>query len=283
MTWLLITMFLWAVTAMVAYWFFFTPVSTWLDKFLERHAAVIGPFFFDPPAEAATARTKRALYIVEVILFGVGLLVSRHPLFGAWAAGMGLFGIRYYGHYLRRRAADRFDDQLVDVAMAFRNSLKAGLSIPQTMQMIASDFAPPAADQFRMAVREIQVGASIEESLRHLVERVPNADLRMMVGSIEVLRQTGGNMVETFEGVAETIKNRKKVEGKIKSLTAQGKFQTILLCAMPFVMLLILYVMNREYVTPLFTSFLGWLILSVVVLLVVTGYVIIDKITSIEV
>jgi tight adherence protein B len=132
-------------------------------------------------------------------------------------------------------------------------------------------------------VREIQVGASIEEALHHLVERVPNADLKMMVGSVEILRQTGGNMVETFEGVAETLKNRKKVEGKIKTLTAQGRYQTLMLCAMPFVMLLILYVMNRDYVQPLFTTFLGWLILSVVVLLVVTGYVIINKITHIEV
>jgi tight adherence protein B len=281
--WLGITLLLWAATAVVAYWFFYTPASAWLDEFNERHAATIGPFIFDaPPAEAAV-RTKPILYGVEAASFLIGLLISAHPLFGFWALGMGLFGIRYFGMYLRQRAADRFDDQLVDVAMAFRNSLKAGLSLPQTMQMIATDFTPPASDQFRMAVREIQVGASIEEALHHLVERVPNADLRMMVGSVEILRQTGGNMVETFEGVAETLKNRKKVEGKIKTLTAQGRYQTLMLCAMPFVMLLILYVMNRDYVQPLFTTFLGWLILSVVVLLVVTGYVIINKITHIEV
>jgi len=283
MLWLGITLLLWAATAMVAYWFFFTPASQWLDNFNEHHASVIGPFFNDPPIEVATAKTKRALYMVEAGAFAVGLLVSQHPLFGFWALGLTLIGIRYFGKFLRQRAAERFDDQLVDVAMAFRNSLKAGLTLPQTMQMIATDFTPPASDQFRMCVREIQVGASIEEALQHLVERVPNADLRMMVGSVEILRQTGGNMVETFEGVAETLKNRKKVEGKIKTLTAQGRYQTLMLCAMPFVMLLILYAMNREYVRPLFSTFLGWLLLSLVVLLVVTGYIIINKITHIEV
>ena len=119
--------------------------------------------------------------------------------------------------------------------------------------------------------------------MHHLVERVPNNDLKMMVDSIDILRQTGGNMVETFEGVAETLKNRKKVEGKIKTLTAQGRYQTIMLCAMPFVMLLILYFLNREYVQPFFSTFLGWLLLSVVVLLVVTGWVIINKLIAIEV
>lgn len=283
MLWLAITILLWAATAIVAYWFFYTPAAQWLDNFNEHNAAVIGPFFNDPPAEVATAKTKRALYVIEAAAFVIGLLVSQHPLFGFWALGLTLIGIRYYGKFLRQRAAERFDDQLVDVAMAFRNSLKAGLTLPQTMQMIASDFTPPASDQFRMCVREIQVGASIEEALQHLVERVPNADLRMMVGSVEILRQTGGNMVETFEGVAETLKNRKKVEGKIKTLTAQGRYQTLMLCAMPFVMLMILYAMNREYVRPLFSTFLGWLLLSVVVLLVVTGYIIINKITHIEV
>jgi Flp pilus assembly protein TadB len=276
-------MLFWGVTAVVAYWWFYEPAWGWLNRFNETQASVIGPLVLNERKEIAVPKTKRALLWVEGTLFVLALLVSKHPLFGFWAVGMGLFGIRYFGKFAQERAASRFDDQLVDVAFAFRNSLKAGLGLQQTMQMIANDFRPPASDQFRMVVREIQVGASIEEGLHHLVERVPNNDLKMMVDSIDILRQTGGNMVETFEGVAETLKNRKKVEGKIKTLTAQGRYQTIMLCAMPFVMLLILYFLNREYVQPFFSTFLGWLMLSVVVLLVVTGWVIINKLIAIEV
>lgn len=283
MTYLVLALFFWAATAVAAYWWFYQPGSAWLDRFNQTQAAVIGPHLSSEVKAVAIAKTKRTLYIVEGILFVVALLVSEHPLFGFWAVGIGLFLIRYFGKWVQERAASQFDDQLVDVAFAFRNSLKAGLSLNQTMQLISTDFRPPASDQFRMVVREIQVGASIEEALHHLVERVPNNDLKMMVDSIDILRQTGGNMVETFEGVAETLKNRKKVEGKIKSLTAQGRFQTIMLCAMPFVMLLILYFLNREYVQPFFSTFLGWLLLSVVVLLVVTGWVIINKLIAIEV
>lgn len=283
MVYLILTLFFWAATAVALYWFFYTPVSAWIDGFNERHAAIIGPFFVDETPAVATQKMKRVLYGIEIALFVIGFAVSNHPLFGFWAVGLGLFAIRYFARYLRIRAAERFDDQLVDVAFAFRNSLKAGLTLPQAVQVVANDFTPPASDQFRIVGRELQIGASIEEALGHLVERVPNPDLKIMVDSVEVLRQTGGNMIETFDGVAETLKNRKKVEAKIKTLTAQGRYQTMMLCAMPFVMLLILYFMNREYVQPLFSTFLGWLLLSLMVVLVVTGYVIINKITAIEV
>lgn len=283
MIWYGVTLGFWALTAAVAYWFFFTPVSSWLDRFNEKQAKAMAPHLSDRPLEEATPRMKKILFWIEAGSFVLGFSVSQHPLFGFWAAGMTLFAIHYLAKVVRARAAERFDDQLVDVAFAFRNSLKAGLGLPQTMQMIANDFSPPAAEQFRIAVREIQLGASIEDALHHLVERVPNADLRMMVDSIDILRQTGGNMVETFEGVAETLKNRKKVEGKIKTITAQGRYQTMMLCAMPFVMLLILYFMQKSYIEPLFTTFLGWVLLSLVVLLVGTGWVVINKITAIEV
>lgn len=283
MTWLLVAALFWALTAVALYWFFYERGSQWLLDFNERHSITIARFLLHEREDTGGPRVRRVLVAIEITLFAVGLAVSRHPLFGLWALGLGLFGIRYFGEFLKTRATERFDDQMVDIAFAFRNSLKAGMSLQQTMQMISTDFQPPASEQFRMATREIQVGASIEEALHHLVERVPNRDLKMMVGSIEILRQTGGNMVETFEGVAETLKNRKRVEGKIKTLTAQGRYQTIMLCAMPFVMLLILYFMNRSYVEILFSTFLGWCVLSLVVLLVATGWVVIRKITTIEV
>ena len=104
-----------------------------------------------------------------------------------------------------------------------------------------------------------------------------------MVNAIEILGQTGGNMVETFENITETLKSRKRVEGKIKTLTAQGRMQAIILCAMPFVMALLLYFLNRPYIEPLFTTLLGNVLLTIVLLLVSSGWVIINKIITIEV
>jgi tight adherence protein B len=157
------------------------------------------------------------------------------------------------------------------------------MTLQQAMGLVATEFQPPASEQFQIALREVQLGASVEEALRHIEERMPNADLKIIVNAVEILRQTGGNMIETFENVTETLKNRKRVEGKIKSLTAQGRMGAIILCAMPFVMALMLYFLNRSYIEPLFTTLLGNIILTIVLLLVSTGWVVIQKIISIEV
>ena len=94
LTYLVLALVFWAVTAVVAYWWFYTPASAWVEKYNQAQAELIGPLLSREPAAIAVSRTKRALYIVEISLFVVGLLVSKHPLFGLWALGVGLFGIR---------------------------------------------------------------------------------------------------------------------------------------------------------------------------------------------
>ena len=209
--------------------------------------------------------------------------MAGHVFFGFWGVGFALFAIQYVAKLLHMREIEKFDSQMLDITYAFKNSLKAGMTLQQAMQLIANEFSAPASEEFKVALREIHLGASIEETLSHLQERMPNSELNIMVNAIEILRQTGGNMVETFETLAETLKNRKRVEGKIKTLTAQGRMQGIILCVMPFAMLFILYFLNRDYVTPLLSTALGWVILTVVVMLVSLGWFLITKVIAIEV
>jgi len=180
MIYLSVTMLLWAATAVAAYWWFYEPAREWLNGFNDAQAAIIGPQVSREIRDVAVAKTRRVLLWIEAGVFILALLISAHPLFGFWALGLGLFLIRYFGKYAQERSASRFDDQLVDVAFAFRNSLKAGLSLQQTMQMIAADFRPPASDQFRMAIREIQVGASIEEAVIGVIMLENAAMVQMM-------------------------------------------------------------------------------------------------------
>ncbi|HVT45090.1 MAG TPA: type II secretion system F family protein [Thermoanaerobaculia bacterium] len=282
MTYYILAIVFWAATGAALSMLFYEPGRNWLHDYNTRYAEKLAPHFRgsgppDPP------RIRRRLYVIELLAFVAGAVLTYQPIFGFWTAGFALYGISYISKLLHLKGLERFDNQMLDVTYAFKNSLKAGMSLQQAMQLIASDFANPAADQFRIVLREIQLGASIEEGLQHLEERMPNTDLKMMVNSIEILRQTGGNMVETFETLAETLKNRKKVEGKIKTLTAQGRIQAIFLCAMPFVMALILYFLSYDYIAPLFKPVLGWVILSIVIGLVSAGWIIIQKVIAIEV
>lgn len=277
------TVFLWFLTGA---WFALAILPwalEWIRGYNKRYAVRLAHFFRDEKNVADPARIRRFLVLGEVGGFVGGTVLSMNPIFGLWGLGFAIFAVQYVAKLLEMRDLEKFDGQMLDVVQTMKNSLKAGMTLQQAMQMIATEFQEPAREQFSVALREIQIGASIEEALHHLEERVPNSELKMMVNAIEILRQTGGNMVETFDTLAETLKNRKRVEGKIKSLTAQGRIQAIILCAMPFVMALILYFLSREYIQPLFNTILGWVILTIVLMLVSTGWVIIKKVITIEV
>jgi tight adherence protein B len=281
--WLLAILF-WFLTGLVFALFFFEPARNWLKSFNTRYAERYARYFRREDGKPRDAlQMKRRLIWFEIGAVIIGTLLFKNPLFGFWAFGFTLFGIYYLGKLLHKRELDKFDEQMVDITYAMKNALKAGMTLQQAMALVATEFQPPASEQFQIALREVQLGASIDDSLKHLEERVPNADLKIIVNAVEILRQTGGNMIETFENVTETLKNRKRVEGKIKSITAQGRMGAIILCAMPFVMALLLYFLSREYISPLFTTLLGNIILTIVLLLVSTGWIMIQKIISIEV
>ena len=283
MAFLLLAIFGWFVFGVLMVLFFGEALKTKFIDFNQKYAELYAHYFRKEGVSRDVGKMRRFLVTLEIGGTIIGGLLFLNPVFSVWAFGFILFGIAYFSKLLQRREVENFDGQMVDITYAMKNSLKSGMTLQQSIQMIATDFRPPAAEQFSIVQREIQLGASVEEALRHLEERMPNAELKIMVNAVEILRQTGGNMIETFESVTETLKNRKRVEGKIKTLTAQGKMGAIILCAMPFVMALLLYFLNRGYVEPLFTTLLGNIILTIVLLLVSTGWIIIQKIISIEV
>jgi Flp pilus assembly protein TadB len=282
MSYLIIAIALWFLTGFFVTLFFgqtiLAKVRAFNDRYAKRYAHLSRNSTVQKPE-----KIRRWMVRTEFGAFIFGTLLFLNPIFGLWMLGFVIFCIFYFARLLEQRERDRFDDQMVDVTYTFRNALKAGLTLQQAMEIVATDLRPPASEQFAIALREIQVGATVEEALRHIEERVNNAELKIMVNAVEILRQTGGNMIETFESVTETLKARKRVEGKIKTMTAQGRMGALILCAMPFGMLGILYVLNRAYVEPLFTTILGNLLLTLVVFLVATGWVLIKKIITIEV
>jgi tight adherence protein B len=283
MTLMWVALFFWFLTGVVFVLFFFDPVKKWWYTFHTKYAEKYAVHFRSEGKPPNPERFRKLFLTLEVGAFVIGFLMFRNPIFGMWTLGFIFFSITYFAKLLHQRELDRFDDQMVDITYAMKNSLKAGMTLQQAMQLIATEFKPPASEQFKIAIREVQLGASIEDALKHLEERVNNEDFRIVVNAVEILRQTGGNMVETFENVTDTLKTRKRVEGKIKSLTAQGRMGAIILCAMPFIMALLLYFLSRDYIEPLFTTLLGNIILTIALLLVSTGWVLIQKIISIEV
>ena len=185
--------------------------------------------------------------------------------------------------WMRGRRLKRFGFQLVDALANVSNSLKAGFSLPQAFQLLQDEMPDPISQEFRMVNQELRLGVSMDVVLSNLVQRVGSSDIDLVSTAISISREVGGNLTEVFDNIANTIRERHKMEGKIQALTAQGKAQAFIICVLPFVMLLMLNYTNPEMVRPMFERPLGWLILGLIAVLEIFGIIIIRKIVSIDV
>ena len=249
-------------------------VASYADWIVERAAEMFEPI-----------EHRRAQWIVAGATLGAGVLgfalggVILCPVF----AIAGYLAPAGWMRYRATQRLKRLDDQLVDGFILMANGMKSGLTLLQAIELAAGELPRPAADEFGVLLKEIRLGTSIDDALLAMAGRLPLPDLEIAVHSILTLRQSGGNLSETFMTVANTIVDRKKVEGKIQSLTAQGLYQGYAVAAMPFVFAALLNFMDPEFMDPLFSTGLGWLICAVIILLDVAGFWMVLKIVKVDV
>jgi tight adherence protein B len=190
---------------------------------------------------------------------------------------------KYLFAYLYEKRCNEFVNQMVDATTILANGVRAGLSVTQAMDRVAKNLKNPISQEFRLVLSQNQLGRPIEECLNELGERIPRADLQMFVTSVNILKETGGNMAETFQTINSTIRERQKIEKKIEALTAQGLMQGIIISMVPFILLVVFWFADPNYVKPMFTTTLGWVFLMIVVALQVIGGFMIKKIITIKV
>ena len=174
-------------------------------------------------------------------------------------------------------------DQMVEALTIMCNSLKVGLSLSQAMSRVVKGYPGALAKEFGLVLNKTELGQHLEEALEEMAGRVQKPDVDMLVGTINILKETGGNLAETFFVVAETMRERQKMQKKIKALTAQGMMQAKIMSALPFIMIGIFYVMDKAYISPLLTKPLGWACLFVVLVLVLIGGFLMKKMVEIKV
>jgi tight adherence protein B len=174
----------------------------------------------------------------------------------------------------------RFEDQLLDALAFMSNGLRSGLSLIQTMEMVAEELSNPISQEFGLVLSEQRVGVPFEEALLNLEERIGSEDAQIMVTSINILRQSGGNLSETFQTISYTIRERKKVKGKIKTMTAQGVAQAAIITVMPFALAAVLWMFDHELVERMWSTWLGWVFIFFLLFLQTIGALIMRKIAK---
>lgn len=175
------------------------------------------------------------------------------------------------------------NDQLSDAIVLISNSLKAGYSFLQTVEMVSKEMTPPISEEFAQLQKEVNLGYTTEQALENIIKRVDSDDLSLVITAVLTQRQIGGNLAEILDNISGTIRDRLKIKGEIRTLTAQGKASGTVISLVPVGLGIMMEVTNPEYIGLLFTHTLGWAILAVAVIMQAVGIYSISKIIKIEV
>jgi len=225
-----------------------------------------------------------AATIILVVFAGAASYVLRRDIIvtaGAMLAGF--FAPRFYIRLLRGRRLTAFNDQLADTINLMVNGIRAGFSILQAMEAVSREMGPPISIEFGRVVQEVQLGLQLEQALDNMLRRVPSEDLDMMITAINVQREVGGNLAEVLDSISYTIRERVRIKGDIRALTSYGRGAGTMLSAIPVILSVVIYLINPDFISLLFTHPCGWIMIGVAVLGIIAGFLIIRKIVNIEV
>ncbi len=190
---------------------------------------------------------------------------------------------RYVLRFIAERRLRLFEQQLPDALLMITGALRAGASLPIALDSIATEGKEPISQEFDLVLREMRLGMDMAVALERLEKRVPLQDLAMVTAGMALSREVGANLAETLEAISKTIRAKLQMEGKIRSLTAQGKMQGVVMAGLPVFLVLILNVMEPEAMAPMFKTWYGWVFVGVLTLAIAIGYHFIRKITNIDV
>jgi tight adherence protein B len=153
----------------------------------------------------------------------------------------------------------------------------------QAMEAVSREMGPPISEEFGRIVQEQQLGLSLGQAMDNMLRRIPSEDLDMMVTAIKVQREVGGNLAEVLDAISYTIRERVRIKGDIRALTAQSRWSGYLISLVPVVVTGVVYLINPDFMSLLFTHVCGWLMLTYAIVGIIIGYVVIIKIVNIEV
>ncbi|MBO4492667.1 MAG: type II secretion system F family protein [Lentisphaeria bacterium] len=225
--------------------------------------------------------------IGALIMLCIVLVAGANP----WAApvvvilgGAAAFSLPmlYYRSKVKKRN-EAFRARLLDVIMGLNNGMRSGVALPQAMEVVGRDIGGVMQEELSMTLYEYRLGVDLTEALARLEKRMPDENLKLFVTAVGISQQTGGSLSDILDKIIDTIRQRSIMEDKINTLTAQGKFESIIMACAPLIAFVILYVLDRQLMEPLVTTVLGWAAIGVVLIFETIGYLFIRKIVKVEI
>lgn len=236
---------------------------------------------------AADSKITVTQLIGRMAIVGAATAVGAGVTFGFFGLILGVpaalvpfFVIQYQGN----ARTNALVSQLPDALDLMARSLQAGLGLNDAFKLVAEEMPMPIAAEFGRVFEEVRFGRDYRESFAKLLERNPGVfDLRLMVSSVLLQRETGGNLIEILENIADTIRARFMFQAKVRAMTAEAKFSGLILSGLPLAVLVILTVSNPQYLTPLWEDPLGNLLLVVDVIAYTVGLTVMRDLANVQV
>jgi tight adherence protein B len=188
-----------------------------------------------------------------------------------------------YIYVKKRKRMRKFERQLPDTMDLIARALKAGHALSGGLQLVGEEFGDPIGTEFQRTVNEINFGVAVPDALKALAQRVDCKDLKFFVMSVIIQRETGGNLAEILENIARLIRERFKLQGRIRVLSAEGKLSAIILVAIPFFLGFALSIINPDYINTLFEDPIGIVLLVFASVMMALGILMMKKMVAIRV
>ena len=206
-----------------------------------------------------------------------------NPIFAAVIGGLGAFLPILYISYKRSKRLRKFNAQLPDTLDLLSRSLAVGHAFSEALHQVGSEMPDPIATEFRIAFEEQKLGLSTKLALDRLTQRVPLADLRLCVTAMHIQRETGGNLAEILEKVAQTIRDRFKLMEDFRTMTTSSRASAWILCGLPFALVFVLTALNPAYMSKLVNDPRGHYVIAVAIVMQLIGMLMIKGILSITI
>lgn len=203
-----------------------------------------------------------------------------------FAVPVGLVGLYFPGFMVKRHIRQKlakFEEQLVDSLGIVANSVRVGASLLQAIEVLVKNTQPPLSTEFSEVLRQVRLGVSLSEALNEMTQRVPSKPLAFMVMAINATQEYGGNLSEVLMRLASVMREKTRIQGKIEAITSQGRMSGMVVTFMPFVLALILNIMEPNIFGVLFSDFKGQVLLVFAIIMVMIGNAWIKKIVTIDI
>lgn len=221
--------------------------------------------------------------MVMFVLPGAMYFLTANPVFTLATLVATYVLPKYYVRSMRTRRFKQLEKQLPDALLMITGAMSAGASVNIAIESMIKEQRPPIAQEFELMMRELRIGVDFDTALKNMEKRNPIADFALVISALRISREVGGNLAEILNSLADTLREKQTMEGKIASLTAQGKIQGVVMTALPLLVMFGLTQIEPVAMAPLFTTWPGWLTLTVIGVMEVMGYFFIQRITAIDV